>query len=265
MLPSIEKIKVDVHSNGMLPPNWKSHNDPSSGMTYYYHAPTGTTQWEFPLSQPPLQAAQPQPNKGIQPTKVEPTAGSSNVSSSKPQAALVKGRSTKELMKQSQSMNKDYLAMAREHSAQKQYRDKAGSQLCLLCSSCPSTHIFFPCGHKCVCISCVASHKLCESHQANLGDGEDRWCFCPLCNDEIKKIILFSGGDDDEEKYWNWVNEVKPNLPVRFVHGFKESAKYIKSEYGNESSDADDVRSSEDNSNKRNTNKLKGSKACVVS
>jgi hypothetical protein len=47
------------------------------------------------------------------------------------------------------------------------------------------------------------------------------WCFCPLCNEEIKKIATHTGREVDE--YWAWVHEVKPALPAGFVKRISHS------------------------------------------
>ena len=36
---------------------WAAHTDPASGKTFYAHAATGTSQWEFPAAPAPAAAA----------------------------------------------------------------------------------------------------------------------------------------------------------------------------------------------------------------
>ena len=85
---------------------------------------------------------------------------------------------------------------------------------------------FFPCGHKCVCGGCVAQHRLTESGATTLGDGQDMWCFCPLCNDEIKRMAVPVPGKEAEAElaYWAWVNEVRPVLPSGFVEKLRKAS-----------------------------------------
>ena len=125
-------------------------------------------------------------------------------------------------------LNKDYLALSKEYAKFRAYRNLAGCQPCLLClpaavgaHSNASTHVFFPCGHKCVCSGCVAAHRITESGATTLGDGQDNWCFCPLCNEEIKMIAVPSPSVDVEQQYWAWVHAVKPVLPKGFAQGIK--------------------------------------------
>lgn len=124
-------------------------------------------------------------------------------------------------------LNKDYLAMTREYAQAEAYRDKAGNQLCLLCQREPSSAVFFPCGHKCVCTGCIRSNRIMESGKAQTmatgPNGEENWSFCPLCNDEIKRMLPHTG--DEEKRYWAWVNEIKPPLPHGFERCFKKDAK----------------------------------------
>jgi len=125
-------------------------------------------------------------------------------------------------------LNKDYSALALEYSKMAAYRDLAGDQACLLCQVKPSTSIFFPCGHKCACSSCMVENRIKESGKTTLDDGAGDWCFCPLCNEEIKRISLFSPGQcNPEDAYWEWVHLVKPSLPRAFVAGFKESSNVL--------------------------------------
>eukprot|EP00619_Florenciella_sp_RCC1007_P001620 CAMPEP_0205908836 /NCGR_PEP_ID=MMETSP1325-20131115/3479_1 /ASSEMBLY_ACC=CAM_ASM_000708 /TAXON_ID=236786 /ORGANISM="Florenciella sp., Strain RCC1007" /LENGTH=198 /DNA_ID=CAMNT_0053275077 /DNA_START=15 /DNA_END=611 /DNA_ORIENTATION=- len=116
--------------------------------------------------------------------------------------------------------------MAREYAQFKAYRDLDGDQFCLLCHKAPSTHVLFPCGHKCICDGCRKSNGVVDSATwqkalANPEGGGELWSFCPLCNEEIKRISRHTG--TEYEDYWKWVNEVKPPLPRGFKAKFKRT------------------------------------------
>mmetsp|Transcript_27576 Transcript_27576/g.32623 ORF Transcript_27576/g.32623 Transcript_27576/m.32623 type:complete len:265 (-) Transcript_27576:208-1002(-) len=239
-----------------LPKDWTSHVDANNGLTYYYHVPTGTTQWEFPtpqLKKPALPSFK-EPGSNVQNNETNPTSNTNT------------------------ALNKDYLALSKEYKHQRKYRDRSGSQPCLLCFRAPSSHIFFPCGHKCVCQNCMEINKICESGKvSDLGDGTNKWCFCPLCNEEIKKVSLYTGFE--EQEYWNWVNEIKPILPQNFkqnfskFHGINESSKNNKR--NDDDDDDDDNRGAESrgrrgsgrNHSKKNSKKKNNpaSKTCAIS
>jgi hypothetical protein len=79
----------------------------------------------------------------------------------------------------------------------------------------------------CCCRSCLTQEAIAaESQDANSTD----FCFCPLCNSLIKKIITFDNGKEID-KYWSWVYETTPTLPTDFMKGFKHSAAVIQKVY----------------------------------
>ncbi len=141
---------------------------------------------------------------------------------------------------------KDYAALARQHKKMEQYRSNNPLQQipCIICKSLASkqtmatdksrknssrwtsthaarekrpssttssaksnrnrpllTKVFFPCEHLCVCDTCYR-HKF-------------QWSECPLCHQEIKVIFDHDNGREQDD-YWDWVNEIKPPLPVGF-------------------------------------------------
>ena len=53
---------------------------------------------------------------------------------------------------------------------------------------------------------------------------------CPLCASEIKIILPFANGEE-KEKYWKWVEEVKPELPATFMRNWRHSAAIIQKVY----------------------------------
>ncbi len=75
--------------------------------------------------------------------------------------------------------------------------------------------VFFPCEHRCVCNECY--------------DSQQKWTFCPLCNEEIKIAIDHSGGNEVDE-YWDWIHEIKPQLPNGFLKSFKRNGRRAVSE-----------------------------------
>ena len=53
------------------------------------------------------------------------------------------------------------------------------------------------------------------------------FCNCPVCMAIIKKILPDMKGLE-REVYWEWVMEVKPELPLGFMKGFKHSGAIIQ-------------------------------------
>ena len=54
------------------------------------------------------------------------------------------------------------------------------------------------------------------------------WNFCPLCCGEIKRVLMKDG--TETEKYWTWVEEVKPKLPKDFALKFEIHGGLIREE-----------------------------------
>ena len=214
-----------------LPPNWTQHHDETSGHDYFYNDATGVTQWEPPVadaaaSAPPphLPASrQPQPRAQAHPQPVLHQPSLVPTAASRPAVAEPKPAAMSEAI---EPLNKDYASMAREYAQFKAYRDLDGDQFCLLCHKAPSTYVLFPCGHKCICDGCKKSNGVVDSAtwqkaMANPNGGGELWSFCPLCNEEIKRISKHTG--TEYEDYWKWVNEVKPPLPRGFKSKFKST------------------------------------------
>ena len=100
-----------------------------------------------------------------------------------------------------------------------QYNNKVKkAKRCLMCKSRPCKQVFFPCRHACVCDECIVEH--------NIGTKDTKeqaaWRACPLCMDEIKRVLPRDG--QEESKYWEWVYDVKPPIPSAksFVKQFKK-------------------------------------------
>lgn len=184
-----------------LPNGWTSHHDSSSGLIYYYQTSTGITQWTFPVAQTGSEIGITQnPPSTTEKMIIVPAQGPSS----------------------SATLNKDYLNMCKEYKQFKIYRDKSGIQPCVVCHAAPSTLVLFPCSHKCLCEPCVVKNRFRESGAITSAENDvGAWCFCPICNDEIKKILPHTGHEEDQ--YWAWVNEIRPVLPRGFQTRLKSS------------------------------------------
>ena len=100
-----------------------------------------------------------------------------------------------------------------------QYNNKVKkAKRCLMCKSRPCKSVFFPCRHACVCNECILEHNIGTKDTQE----QSAWRACPLCMDEIKKILPKDG--QEETKYWEWVYDVKPPIPSAksFVKQFKK-------------------------------------------
>lgn len=101
----------------------------------------------------------------------------------------------------------------------RQYNNKVKkAKRCLMCKSRPCKSVFFPCRHACVCNECILEHNIGTKDTQE----QAAWRACPLCMDEIKKILPKDG--QEENKYWEWVYDVKPPIPSAksFVKQFKK-------------------------------------------
>ncbi len=101
--------------------------------------------------------------------------------------------------------------------------------------------VLFPCQHRCICNECWEATKQKENN---------KYRTCPLCYEEIKITFDYSyipeeeeeeDDEDDhdsyngyttreEEKYWDWINEIKPPLPNGFVKSFVRNSRRAISE-----------------------------------
>ena len=128
--------------------------------------------------------------------------------------------------------NQDYLYLTKLYRMQRPYSDIKISQICILCNRNVVTDAFFPCNHRCVCKSCINKEEIKEHSSRNIFEYPHAHFNCPLCAGIIKKIITCDNGRE-EEKYWNWVNEIKPPLPVGFEKRFGHAAAAITTVYVN--------------------------------
>jgi hypothetical protein len=125
----------------------------------------------------------------------------------------------------------DYLAMAQLYKQERPYCDPSNNPLCLLCHSNPSTDVFFPCQHKCVCRDCIMNENICDEYA--LSENPRGYNLCSLCANSIKLILPGEGGKE-EEKYWNWVYAERVELPREFMKRFRHSAAVIQVVYVDE-------------------------------
>mmetsp|Transcript_19057 Transcript_19057/g.27985 ORF Transcript_19057/g.27985 Transcript_19057/m.27985 type:complete len:624 (-) Transcript_19057:351-2222(-) len=132
--------------------------------------------------------------------------------------------------------------------------------------------VFFPCEHQCVCDECVESHcfgNRNDDAKSSLSSSSVRCC--PLCGEEIKLILDFDavgGGKAVREKYWSWVNEVKPFIPKSFVSNFpqksKKSISIFKQVVASVDDDDDDGGSSKISNGNGQLVKINKSQLCVI-
>lgn len=211
---------------------WSEHIDRSSGAPFYYNASTGETTWQRPLqlqrnspdeietqhssdaqfrveypsqaqSHVHLQLLKTQEN-GTQRSVKSDLSGLSLANNCDP--ADMRTADTKEPRKV------DYLGLVQAYQQQAPYRNLDGDQACLVCHKRPSTHVFFPCQHKCVCEKCNA--KIEQTHP-------EIALLCPVCGEHARKILPHTGNEIEE--YWEWVMEIKPPLPSGFKNRFKHT------------------------------------------
>lgn len=93
---------------------------------------------------------------------------------------------------------------------------------CVMCKSKKVDTVFFPCRHACVCEECQDLHNI----GTNDKQGMTAWRACPVCMDEIKKVLPME--PDVEQKYWSWVYEVKPPIPWIDRGKFSRAAEKLK-------------------------------------
>ncbi|KAG4044024.1 hypothetical protein PC123_g20525 [Phytophthora cactorum] len=72
----------------------------------------------------------------------------------------------------------------------------------------------------CVCNDCIKSNNIFPDYASSTD-----WCACPVCMADIRLILPHSG--KEEERYWRWDLEIKPNLPSQFKQEFKETGKRL--------------------------------------
>ena len=220
-----------------LPEGWVEHVDDATAHLYYHHAKTDTTQWEVPTTQPlspsngvdddcsrsvdPPEGSDKSDTPGASPGAAPSTLCDPDADVARPPAGQRKskkkgaGGAVPTLKR-----NKDYVALARAYALEKAYRVLDAEPTCVMCHSQPCHDVIFPCEHKCVCRGCLVLNGIGESRD------EGKWCLCPLCCGEIKRILPHDGSEVD--KYWKWVLEVRPHLPPKFEQRFEFSGAYLR-------------------------------------
>ena len=140
-------------------------------------------------------------------------------------------------------LTKDYLGLAQTYGAERPYRassDGIGDGVCLACGvhygsgsgAAPPTAVLFPCEHRCICNGCL--------EQKGMGPGrvQPSGMKCPLCREDVRLVVRGDGDSDGDgygkgniggvmarEKYWRWVEEVRPNISAQFVQDFSERSR----------------------------------------
>ena len=134
--------------------------------------------------------------------------------------------------------NQDYLGLAYIYKMQRPYSDHNYKAVCVLCHQRLAQDVFFPCEHRCVCRACIKSERFVEDRA--MGKTEGGYNMCPLCATTIKRVLPHEHGKE-VAKYWEWVEEIAPELPPGFLRNFKHSAAVLESVYvtGTFSSDTD--------------------------
>lgn len=126
--------------------------------------------------------------------------------------------------------NQDYLNLARIHKIQVPfYANNVQSRpLCVLCNKEGPLDVLFPCEHRSVCRTCIKKEGVVPIHDMNkVPNGH---CNCPLCSSIIKLILPWEQGEE-VEKYWKWIEEIKPELPQNFMRNWRHSAAIIQKCY----------------------------------
>eukprot|EP01038_Epipyxis_sp_PR26KG_P011205 gene11205-15029_t len=127
--------------------------------------------------------------------------------------------------------NQDYIGMAKIYHLQIPYADRRHNPLCVLCNESYPEDVFFPCEHKCVCRKCILQNAIVID--SKLKTTPNGYSNCSLCAAIIKLILPYENGAEIE-KYWNWVYEVRTELPSGFKKNFRHSASVIKAVYMND-------------------------------
>lgn len=136
--------------------------------------------------------------------------------------------------------NQDYLGLAYIYKLHRPYSDHNYKATCVLCHQRPSQDVFFPCEHRCVCRLCIKNECFVEDRLMSKTAGG--YCMCPLCATTIKRILPHENGKE-VQKYWEWVEEIVPELPPGFLRNFRRSASALETVYvnGKLSSDVESI------------------------
>jgi hypothetical protein len=233
----------DVSSQ--LPPGWIRHENEEIGAFYYYNTVTGVSQWEHPsegassidsipsshLLKPPVGWAPSFPVRAIGTSSAYPEI-EANIGSANGVLCnnILSGSESEIASGQTQVGGKqqDYIGLARLYKIQQPYRGTTIDPICVLCHRETCREVFFPCEHRCVCKSCIKSECICGIDQAN--QNQNSHTTCPLCASIIRIILPFANGAE-KDQYWNWVEEVKPELPPGFIRDWRHSAAVIQKVY----------------------------------
>lgn len=166
---------------------------------YYHHEALGLTQWELPTDEPARPSEQPVDDDHSRAVEAPDDASRHSFEQQAPASAPSPG--PKRQSGAPPKRNKDYLALADAYRLEKQYRELEGRPTCVMCHRRPCEDVLFPCEHKCVCRACLRTNGIGESRE------EGKWCLCPLCCGEIKRIFPHDGSE--VKRYWNWVLEAR--------------------------------------------------------
>ena len=193
-----------------LPEGWAEHIDDATQHPYYHHEALNVTQWEFPSANQAYEAEDEDVSRAVEAPEDDSIESWEVARSPADAPKKIKPR----------KQNKDYIALADAYKLEKQYRDLKSLPTCVMCHRNPCHDVLFPCEHKCVCRSCLQTNGIGESRE------EGKWPLCPLCCQEIKRILPSDGRE--VEKYWNWVLEVEPRLPPKFAQRFEFAGAYLR-------------------------------------
>ena len=214
--------------------NWIEHYDESHQASYYYNSVTNETSWEKP-AEVTVQSCYSLDESGennplkahYENGKVKPKTESRRnlkkiVPSDIEQAERITSQASAE-----ERTQQDYIGLSKLYVIQRPYSDHTSDVKCVLCRvNMNPRQVFYPCQHRCVCDDCITSQQVCA--MADMAQFPSGFCNCPLCGQIIKRILPAEEGGKDEDRYWEWVLEVKPPLPDGFMKGFRHSAAIIQ-------------------------------------
>ena len=99
---------------------------------------------------------------------------------------------------------------------------------CVMCKTGTLSHVFFPCRHMCVCLSCIQATNIGpRGDDIDIPAGKEPWTACAVCMQEIKIVLRHDEGKE-HDRFWAWVHKVKPPLSYAFKQEFREAAERMR-------------------------------------
>jgi|TARA_B110000091_G_scaffold156355_1_gene166579 hypothetical protein len=134
------------------------------------------------------------------------------------------------------TFTKDYANIAIDYRKQVKYIARRDDEVnvvgahpssppkCSMCKVQRCQQVFFPCQHACVCNQCMVQHDIGVLDRSN--PHARTWSACPVCVQEIKKIVPLHDGS--ELDYFNWLHEVKPSTGWLDTHQFANAGQTLE-------------------------------------